>query len=45
MARMGNDLAARLARVTVLDERGTPVTLGPFWEQRAVILAFVRHFG
>ena len=42
---MGNDLATRLARLEVLDERGTAITLGRFWEARAVVLAFVRHFG
>jgi hypothetical protein len=42
---MGNELAARLAGLGVLDERGTTIALGRFWEDRAVVLAFVRHFG
>jgi hypothetical protein len=45
MAVMGNDLATRLARLTVLDERGGSVVLGGFWEAQPVVLAFVRHFG
>lgn len=45
MAGMGNRLAARLAPLTALDERGTAVSLGGFWESRPVVLAFVRHFG
>jgi hypothetical protein len=42
---MGNALAARLAPLTVLDERGTAVPLGPFWADQPVVLGFVRHFG
>ncbi len=45
MTGMGNGLAARLAPLTALDERGAGVTLGRFWEARPVVLAFVRHFG
>jgi hypothetical protein len=45
MAGMGNALAARLAPLTALDERGENVTLGSFWTSRPVVLAFVRHFG
>jgi len=45
MRGMGNDLAARLAPLTVLDERSEPVILGSFWERRPVVLGFVRHFG
>ncbi len=45
MAAMGNALAARLAPLTALDERGTAVTLGRFWEAKPVVLGFVRHFG
>jgi len=45
MARMGNALAARLAPLAALDERGASVTLGDFWRSRPVVLAFVRHFG
>jgi len=42
---VGNDLATRLARLEVLDERGTALALGRFWKTQAVVLAFVRHFG
>ncbi len=45
MPCMSNDLAARLAPLTVLDERGVAVALGSLWERRAVVLGFVRHFG
>jgi len=38
-------LAAALGRLTVLDETGAALPLGPFWAKRAVVLAFVRHFG
>jgi peroxiredoxin len=34
-----------LAKLTVLDEHGTAVTLGSLWRERAAVLAFVRHFG
>jgi hypothetical protein len=34
-----------LAAMTVLDEQGTKVPLGPLWKNRIAILAFVRHFG
>jgi hypothetical protein len=45
MRGMSKPLAARLAPVTVLDERGNIVTLGGLWVLRPVVLAFVRHFG
>ncbi len=45
MARMSNALAARLAPLAALDERGASVTLGRFWEAKPVVLGFVRHFG
>ena len=45
MAGMGNALAARLAPLTALDDRGAAVTLGRFWEAKPVVLGFVRHFG
>ena len=38
-------LAARLAPLTVLDERAGAVTLGRFWDRQPVVLGFVRHFG
>ena len=42
---MDDLLAAALGQITVLDESGAPVRLGDFWKERAVVLAFVRHFG
>ena len=45
MLGMSNALAARLARLTALDERGVAVGLGAFWQSKPVVLAFVRHFG
>ncbi len=42
---MPDTLAARLARLTVLDADGRPVTLGALWNERTAVLAFVRHFG
>ena len=34
-----------LARMTVLDEHGASVPLGPMWQDHIAILVFVRHFG
>ena len=45
MPGMGNDVADRLAPLTVLDERGGAVALGSIWERRPAVLGFVRHFG
>lgn len=45
MPGMSNALAAALAPLTVLDERGAAVPLGGSWKSRPVVLAFVRHFG
>jgi len=45
MAGMSNALAAELAPLTVLDERGASVMLGHFWDTTPVVLGFVRHFG
>ena len=45
MPRMADTLAARLARLTVLDGEGRTVALGGFWDKRPAVLAFVRHFG
>ncbi|HET8576369.1 MAG TPA: hypothetical protein VFO18_04675 [Methylomirabilota bacterium] len=42
---MTSPLAATLAALTVLDERGRAVPLGGHWTSRPVVLAFVRHFG
>ena len=45
MAAMSNALAVALAPLTVLDERGVAVMLGPVWETAPAVLGFVRHFG
>ncbi|MGH7400203.1 MAG: SelL-related redox protein, partial [Candidatus Rokuibacteriota bacterium] len=42
---MDDLLAAALGQMTVLDETGTAVSLGRFWIERPVVLAFVRHLG
>ena len=39
------DRADDLAKLTVLDEHGTPVELGTFWKGRTAALVFTRHFG
>lgn len=39
------DRADDLAKLTVLDEHGTPVELGTFWKDRTAALVFTRHFG
>jgi hypothetical protein len=38
-------VADRLRDLSVLDLEGRPVRLGTFWEERAVVLVFVRHYG
>ena len=45
MPGMSKPLAARLAPLTVLDERGHPAVLGSTWEHRPAVVAFIRHFG
>jgi len=45
MPRVSKPLAARLAPLTVLDERGRAAVLGSAWEHRPAVVAFVRHFG
>jgi hypothetical protein len=37
--------AAGLAKLEVVDEAGKPVVLGSLWQERPVVLVFVRHFG
>jgi hypothetical protein len=34
-----------LAKLTVLDEKGTSVELGTLWRDRTAVLVFTRHFG
>lgn len=38
-------VSAALADATALDTEGATVRLGSLWQDRAVVLAFVRHFG
>jgi hypothetical protein len=45
MPGMSDALAAALAPMTVLDERGHAVPLGGQWKGRPIVLTFVRHFG
>ena len=37
--------ARRLAEVEVLDTDGQPLRLGGLWQERPVLLVFIRHFG
>jgi hypothetical protein len=41
----GDDLAARLAPLAVLDTAGQEVTLASLWQQQPRVLALLRHFG
>jgi hypothetical protein len=34
-----------LAAMTVLDEHGAKLPLGPLWQDRTAVLVFIRHFG
>ena len=38
-------LVRRLADIEISDWRGEARRLGAFWEERAVVLVFIRHFG
>jgi hypothetical protein len=38
-------VADRLAGIELADWRGERRRLGSFWEQRPVVLVFIRHFG
>jgi hypothetical protein len=37
--------ARKLAGLQVLDPEGRQVRLGDFWQDRSVVLVFIRHFG
>jgi hypothetical protein len=37
--------ATKLAGIELADWRGTPVRLGTLWQERPVVLVFIRHFG
>ena len=38
-------IAEKLSSIEVLDPDGHPVKLGSLWEEKPVVLVFVRHFG
>lgn len=38
-------LAKQLEKIEALDPEGRPVQLGAFWQERTVVLIFIRHFG
>jgi hypothetical protein len=37
--------ASRLSAIELSDWRGRRVRLGSLWQERAVVLVFIRHFG
>ena len=39
------NVAKRLQDLEVLDPNGRSVRLGDAWDERTVVLAFIRHFG
>jgi hypothetical protein len=38
-------LATRLSGIELSDWQGEPVRLGSLWQERPVVLVFIRHFG
>lgn len=42
---MARSLAERLGSYRLSDDRGEMVRLETLWEERPIVLAFVRHFG
>jgi hypothetical protein len=38
-------LATKLSGIPLADWQGNPVRLGSLWEERPVVLVFLRHFG
>jgi hypothetical protein len=38
-------VSKRLEKIEALDPEGRPVRLGTFWQERPVVLIFIRHFG
>jgi len=40
-----DDLKLRISSVTVTDVQGETTNLESIWENRVVLLAFLRHFG
>jgi hypothetical protein len=38
-------VATRLSGIELSDSQGEPVRLGSLWQERTVVLVFIRHFG
>ena len=38
-------VATKLSGIELSDWRGNPVRLGSLWQERTVVLVFIRHFG
>jgi hypothetical protein len=38
-------IASRLSPIKVLDPEGRSIALGSYWEEKPVVLVFIRHFG
>jgi hypothetical protein len=38
-------ISTRLASIELCDWQGDTVKLGALWQQRPVVLVFIRHFG
>jgi hypothetical protein len=38
-------VATKLESLELLDPEGSTVRLGTFWQERPVVLTFIRHFG
>ena len=38
-------VASRLARIELTDWQGEGQRIGALWEERPVVLVFIRHFG
>jgi hypothetical protein len=38
-------VASRLAGIELNDWQGVPQPLGAFWQDRPIVLVFIRHFG
>jgi hypothetical protein len=39
------NIPSRLSSIEVLDPEGRSVALGRFWQDKPVVLVFIRHFG
>lgn len=38
-------MARKLSRIELRDWQGVPQRLGDLWEERPIVLVFIRHFG